>query len=47
MPIGIWAELYLGLPPIFVLIGALSMTASVFIAGFSFFKFKNEIKKQH
>lgn len=47
MPIGIWAELYLGLPPIFVLIGALSMTASVFIAGISFFKFKNENKKQH
>ena len=47
MPIGIWAELYLGLPPIFVLIGALSMTASVFIAGISFFKFKNEKKKQH
>jgi hypothetical protein len=47
MPLGIWAELYLGLPPIFVLIGALSMTSSVFIAGISFFKFKNEIKKQH
>ncbi|MBS1588951.1 MAG: hypothetical protein JST52_04990 [Bacteroidetes bacterium] len=47
MPLGIWAELYFGLPPIFVLIGALSMTASVFIAGYSFFKFKNEINKQY
>lgn len=46
MPLGIWGELYLGLPPIFVLIGALSMTASVFIAGYSFIKFKNVINKQ-
>lgn len=46
MPLGIWGELYLGLPPIFVLIGALSMTASVFIAGYSFLKFKNVINKQ-
>ena len=47
MPIGIWAELYLGLPPIFVLIGALSMTASVFIAGYSFFNFKSNVNNQN
>jgi MFS superfamily sulfate permease-like transporter len=33
MPIGILLEVYLGLPPIFVLIGAMSMTASVIWLG--------------
>jgi len=38
MPIGILLEVYLGLPPIFVLIGAMSMTASVIWLGISFLK---------
>ena len=38
MPLGILAEVYLGLPPIFVLIGALSMSASVIWLGVTFFK---------
>ncbi len=33
MPFGILGEVYLGLTPIFVLLGAVSMTASVTIAG--------------
>jgi hypothetical protein len=33
MPVGILMEVYLGAPPIFVLIGAMSMTASVALAG--------------
>lgn len=33
MPLGILGEVYLGLSPVFVLLGALSMTASVFLAG--------------
>lgn len=33
MPIGIVMELLLGVPPIFVLIGALSMTVSIFLLG--------------
>lgn len=40
MPIGILAEVYLGFPPIFVLIGATTMTASVFWLGFSFYNLK-------
>ena len=39
MPFGILAEIYLGLPPILVLIGALSMTVSVGLAGVMSFKF--------
>ena len=38
MPIGILLEVYLGLPPIFVLIGAISITASVVWLGVSFLK---------
>lgn len=38
MPLGILAEIYLGMSPIFVLVGAISMTASVLWLGFSFFK---------
>lgn len=40
MPLGILSEVYLGLPPIFVLIGAISMTISVVWLGISFFKMK-------
>ena len=40
MPIGILAELYLGLSPILVLIGAIAMTVSVVWMGLSFLKFK-------
>ena len=40
MPIGILAEVYFGAPPVFVLIGAIAMTASVAWLGFSFFKMK-------
>lgn len=40
MPIGILLEVYLGLPPIFVLIGAVSMTTSVVWMGISFFRMK-------
>lgn len=40
MPLGILAEVYLGLPPALVLVGAMSMTASVIWMGISFFKLK-------
>ncbi|WKZ61405.1 MAG: hypothetical protein QY309_07915 [Cyclobacteriaceae bacterium] len=40
MPIGILAEVYFGAPPVFVLIGAIAMTASVAWLGISFFKMK-------
>ena len=40
MPIGILSEVYFGLPPIFVLIGAIAMTASVIWLGISFYKMK-------
>ena len=40
MPAGILAEVYLGAPPVFVLIGALAMTASVFLLGTAFFNLK-------
>lgn len=42
MPLGILAEVYLGLPPIFVLIGAISMTASVIWLGTTFLKLNFE-----
>lgn len=38
MPLGILAEIYLGMSPIFVLIGALAMTTSVIWLGISFLK---------
>ena len=41
MPIGILAELYLGMSPILVLIGAIAMTASVVWMGISFLNLKN------
>ncbi|MBL7825312.1 MAG: hypothetical protein JNJ57_01685 [Saprospiraceae bacterium] len=40
MPIGILAEVYLGLSPILVLIGAIAMTVSVFWLGYSFLRIK-------
>ncbi len=33
MPLGILGELYVGLSPVFVLVGALAMTAAVFTSG--------------
>ena len=41
MPLGILGEVYLGLPPVFVLLGAIAITASVLILGVSFFKIKS------
>lgn len=38
MPLGILFEVYFGLPPALVLIGAIAMTASVIWLGVSFFK---------
>jgi len=40
MPIGILTEVYLGLPPALVLIGAIAMTASVIWLGIAFLKLK-------
>ncbi|MBK6447090.1 MAG: hypothetical protein IPQ03_00035 [Bacteroidetes bacterium] len=38
MPLGILSEVYFGLPPVLVLVGALAMTASVIWLGFSFIR---------
>jgi hypothetical protein len=43
MPTGILLEVYFGFPPIFVLIGAMAMTASVIWLGVSFYKMKTEL----
>lgn len=40
MPLGILAEIYLGASPIFVLLGAISMTVAVIWLGMAFFKLK-------
>ena len=40
MPIGILSEVYFGLPPALVLIGAIAMTASVIWLGFAFLRIK-------
>ena len=40
MPLGILGEIYFGLSPIFVLLGALAMTTSVIWMGYSFFKIR-------
>lgn len=40
MPIGILSEVYFGLPPVLVLVGAIAMTASVLWLGGSFLKIK-------
>jgi len=42
MPLGILAELYLGAPPIFVLLGAFSIIIAVVWLGVSFYKMKTE-----
>jgi len=44
MPLGILSEVYFGLPPIFVLIGAISMTSSVIWLGVVFFSLKDAEK---
>jgi hypothetical protein len=44
MPLGILSEVYFGLPPIFVLIGAISMTSSVIWLGLVFFSLKDAEK---
>ncbi|MBK6572572.1 MAG: hypothetical protein IPG21_08875 [Saprospiraceae bacterium] len=41
MPLGILSEVYFGLPPALVLIGAIAMTTSVIWLGFSFYKMKS------
>lgn len=40
MPIGILAEVYFGLPPLLVLVGAVAMTTSVIWMGISFINLK-------
>ncbi len=40
MPVGILTEVYFGLPPVLVLIGAIAMTASVIWLGVAFLKMK-------
>lgn len=40
MPLGILSEVYLGLPPFLVLIGAIAMTLSVVWLGFAFLRLK-------
>ncbi|MBL0147171.1 MAG: hypothetical protein IPP48_17165 [Chitinophagaceae bacterium] len=42
MPIGILSEVYLGLPPFLVLVGAIAMTVSVLWLGLSFYKIKTQ-----
>jgi hypothetical protein len=41
MPLGILSEVYFGLPPILVLIGAISMATSVIWLGVEFFSLKS------
>lgn len=45
MPIGILTEVYFGLPPVLVLIGAISITVSVIWLGISFYKIKTKNAK--
>lgn len=45
MPIGILAEVYFGVPPALVLVGAIAMTASVVWLGISFYTMKLSIEK--
>lgn len=40
MPIGILSEIYFGLPPVLVLLGAIAMTGSVIWLGLSFYNSK-------
>jgi len=46
MPIGILTEVYFGLPPILVLVGAVAMTISVVWLGIGFLKLKTK-EHQH
>ncbi|PIS11003.1 MAG: hypothetical protein COT73_06350 [Bdellovibrio sp. CG10_big_fil_rev_8_21_14_0_10_47_8] len=46
MPIGILLELVLGAPPYFVLIGAISMTAGIFLLGLFVLKSKLVLAKK-
>lgn len=41
MPIGILSEVYFGLPPLLVLMGAISMTTAVIWLGIEFFSLKS------
>lgn len=45
MPIGILAEVYFGVPPALVLVGAVAMTVSVVWLGISFYTMKLTIKE--
>ena len=45
MPIGILAEVYLGVPPALVLVGAIAMTSSVIWLGISFYTMKLTAKE--
>lgn len=45
MPVGILAEVYLGVPPALVLIGAIAMTSAVIWLGISFIKLKSNTIK--
>lgn len=45
MPIGILSEVYFGLPPILVLVGAIAMTVSVVWLGFAFLQMKQITQK--
>ncbi len=40
MPLGILAEIYIGAPPILVLIGAIAMVAAVVLLGLAFLKIR-------
>ncbi len=46
MPLGILSEVYFGLPPIFVLVGAIAMTSSVIWLGIAFLTMK-QLKAGH
>ncbi|MBX2983393.1 MAG: hypothetical protein WBB32_13175 [Flavobacteriales bacterium] len=45
MPVGILAEVYFGVPPALVLVGAIAMTASVIWLGISFYTMKLTLKE--
>ena len=45
MPVGILAEVYFGVPPALVLVGAIAMTTSVVWLGISFYNMKLTVKE--
>ncbi|MBI2284167.1 MAG: hypothetical protein HYU71_10695 [Bacteroidetes bacterium] len=45
MPVGILTEVYFGLPPALILIGAIAMTTSIIWLGISFIKLKPDNEK--